>query len=376
MIRSSIATRLGTLAAIAACFAGLLAPEASAQGRCSYADIAIQPNGDLSIVCNSVGGVPVCTLSVPDTAIKGQAFSISASCNPAAASFNWSSNSSATLPTGSSGTVAIGATGTYTFAVSGTNSFGTGAVFSKTVSVQEPVARVGPPSCSAFAASPNPVTVGSPTTISLTCTETPDVYAWSMYAGPSGGIVSGFSPSTASGSQTVTFNVAGNYNFAAQAGNPLGASAMAGLSVAVTAAQPPPVIGCIVPNSAVPPTPGYETLGNLRFDLKPGQSGYQQFDFPLAGFSSARVSITGSTRLDTPPNTVSEIAVADCPGKFDVPDACKVTVLGSGGLNFYVGPTSDCPLSAKKYYVNIRDTTCTPSSGFPACAHYIKVSGQ
>ncbi len=384
MIRSSIATRLCTLAAIAASVAGFVAFDASAQGKasmngqtCSYTDISIKPNGDLSIVCDSGGTptAPVCTLSVPNTAMTNASFSISASCNPAATSLNWTSNSGVSLPTGSSGSVSIGAAGTYTFGVSGTNSVGTGAVASKTVTVQAPAPVTDRPRCTAFRASPNPVEAGKPTVISLDCDQSPTVYAWAMYTNPAPGNMSGFSSQTASGSQTVTFDKAGTYNFAGQAGNALGGSDMAGLAVTVT---PPAGQGCSVPSNAVPPTLGYDTLGNLRFDLKPGQTGYQEFDFPFSGFGAARLTIVGATKIETPASTIAEIAVARCPGQFDVPAGCKAEVYGSTGANFYIGDIawSSCPISGGKHYVNIRHTVCNPNSGFPGCTHYIKINGQ
>ncbi len=384
MIRSSLATRLCTLAALAVSVAGLSAFDASAQGKasfkgqsCTYSGVSIKPNGDLEIACSDGGpvdAVPVCTVSVPNTAITNQAFAILASCNPAAASFNWTSNSGVALPTGSSGSVSIGAAGTYTFGVSGTNTVGTGAVASKTVTVQAPTPVTARPSCS-FTASPNPVAVGASTTLSLVCNQSPTVYAWSMYAGPNGGNMAGFSNQTTSGSQSVTFDKDGTYSFAGQAGNALGGSDMAGLSVTVT---PPPGRGCSVPSTAVPPTLGYDTLGNLRFDLKPGQSGYQEFDFPFSGFGAARLTIVGATKIETPPSTVAEIAVAPCPGQFDVPAGCKAEVFGSTGANFYIGDIawSSCPISGGKHYVNIRHNVCNPNSGFPGCTHYIKINGQ
>lgn len=383
MIRSSIATRLCTLAAIAASVAGFTAFDASAQGKasmngqtCSYSDITIKPNGDLSIVCDNGGTptAPVCTLSLPNTAMTNQSFSISASCNPAATSLNWTSNSGVNLPTGSSGSVSIGAAGTYTFGVSGTNSVGTGAVASKTVTVQAAAPVTDRPQCSSFSASPSSVPIGTATTLSLVCNQSPTVYAWAMYSGPAGGNMSGFSNQTSSGTQTVTFDKEGTYNFAGQAGNAMGGSDMAGLAVTVTR----PNSGCSVPSNAVPPTLGYDTLGNLRFDLKPGQTGYQEFDFPFPGFGAARLTIVGATKIETPASTIAEIAVAPCPGMFDVPAGCKAEVYGSTGANFYIGDIawSSCPVSGGKHYVNIRHNVCNPNSGFPGCTHYIKINGQ
>ena len=153
---------------------------------------------------------------------------------------------------------------------------------------------------------------------------------------------------------------------------------MGRLTVTVTASNSGGGGGCSVPTTAVGPTLGYEELGNLRFDLKPGQSGYKEFDFPFAGFNSARLTIVGATKIETPPSTIAEIAVADCPGKFDVPAGCKAEVYGTTGTNFYIGNISwsSCPVSNAKHYVNIRHTTCNPNSGFPGCTHYIKINGQ
>lgn len=378
----SIAARLGRLAAACAMAALFVAPEAMAQGKvnlsngssCSYSSITVAPNGDLSVACaSSTPQVPTCTISGPTSSSPGQSFTLTANCTNSPTGYAWSSTGGAPTPSGASGAVAISAAGTYTYNVVAGNAAGNGPVSAPLVITVQAVTAA--PTCTFSATSP--IQVGQSSTLVQTCTNSPTTYAWAIY-GDNAASGPGISAQTSTNSQTVgPFNVAGTFNFAGQAGNALGGSNVSGLSIIVTSGTG--TGGCAVPAGAVPPTEGYQDLGNLRFDLRPNQSGYKAFDYPLPGYAGIRLSSVGATRLETPLSTQAEVVVAPCPGQFtDVAEGCKMQ-LGSTGNNFYVGANtfSSCPLvSGAQYHVNIRYLTCVPTSGFSTCTHYIKVNGQ
>lgn len=388
MIRNAIANRLAALGSVALSIAGFAAVDAGAQGTvtlsgtsgntCAYSAITISQNGTLSVSCQGTEqptSPPVCTVSGPASANANTSFSLSASCTPAATSYVWTGPGIS----GSGTTVSVStAAGTHSYTVAGTNAAGSGAAsaaHSVAVTAAPPPTSV-PTGC-VFATNPAAPQVNQDVSISLTCTQNPTTYAWAMYTS---GMPqpSGLSGQTSSNTQVIRFSQTGTYHFAAQAGNALGGSDMIGAAVVVGAGTPPPPAGCSVPNGAVGPTAGYETLANLRFDLKPGQTGYYKFTLPQGGFNNARLSIVGATQAETPKTTVSEVTVAPCPGVFDVPASCKKTVYGTTGNSFWLGPESACVLPTNAtYYVNIRDTTCVPttSMGITYCSHYVKVTG-
>ena len=125
------------------------------------------------------------------------------------------------------------------------------------------------------------------------------------------------------------------------------------------------------------------SLLNLRFDLRPGQTGTQSFPLPLDGYGAARITGTPATQQETPKSTVAEVWVSECPGvkPADLPAGCQMELWGSTGqANFYVGnsPWSSCPLDQNKtYHVNIKHRVCQPYGGsINYCSNYLKVSGQ
>ena len=330
------------------------------------------PNGNLTVSCTTGDPVPACSLTAPGNAQVGVPFSLTASCNNSPTAYNWTTNATGvTLPTGASGTVTVATAGTYTFSVSGTNAAGTGPIITRSVSVETPTLPV----CTAYTSS-SPAYTNEDATITLTCSGAPTVFAWAMYEAslpqPTG-LVS----QTTSGqnTQTIRFTQPGTYLFAGQAGNSLGSSNVIGMSVTVTN-RPTGGGGCPA-SGAVGPTPGYETLGHLRYDLKPNQHGTASFAIPLDGKNGVRISIAGATNLETPRSSIGEVALADCPGKFDeVPATCKGT-FGFSGNVLYVGEhwQSQCPMTGAKY-MNIRNLTCNPAPGFNACTWYVDVVGQ
>lgn len=383
MIRNAFATRLASMAGVALSVAGLGALDAAAQGTvtlsggtgtsCTYSAINIAPNGNLTVTCDS-GNVtvpPACTISGPTSATVGQAFVLTANCTPAAASWSWTGVSPA--PNSATATINPTATGTLTFTVAGTNSVGTGAASAAhAVNVAEAQMPPDVPRNCTFSSNPAAPQVGQATTITISCTNSPNAFAWYQYEGGALGLPN----QTTVGTQTVTFTAAGKYSWWLQAGNQLGGGDVFSGSVTVGGTGGcPAVTGLVGPQSAA-------SLLNLRFDLKPGQTGYQEFALPLDGFAAARITGTPATSAETPKSTIAEVWVSDCPGvkPLDLPAGCQMELWGSTGQsNFYVGSSqwSSCPATGKKY-VNIKHRVCEPntSMGITYCSNYLKVSGQ
>lgn len=385
MIRNAIANRLGLIAGAAMSVAGLSALDAGAQGTvtlsgasgssCAYSAISINPAGNLTVTCQTGNpdSPPVCSITGPTTASANTPFTLSASCNPAASSWTWTgqglsgsfSNQNLSL-----------AAGTYTYTVAGTNAAGTGPVSASYAVTVSDVTRTGKPVCS-FSSNPAVPKAGEAATITLNCTQSPSDYAWYQYEGSALGLPQ----QTKTPTQNVTFPSSGNYSFWLQAGN----QEFGGGDVFSGTVKVDPVgggNGCSA-STAVPPSNA--DLSNLRFDLRPGQTGTMKFALPLPGWTQqgALMSVTMATKLETPPTTVAEVAIAPCPGQFDepaVPVGCKLTVIGQSGLSMLVGDilSSSCPKPLGEYYVNVRHTTCNPavSSGINYCSHYVNFKGR
>lgn len=387
MNRNTLATRLATLATVALSVAGFTALDTGAQGKvrlnggtsmeCAYSSITVAPNGDLTVQCQSTGGgtqTPVCTVSAPSQAYVGN-ITVSASCSPAASSYVWTA-SLGTAPSGQSSTIAVGA-GTYQYTVTGSNSSGAGpasAPASVTVS-NAPVATDVPRNC-AISTSPATPVAGVAATLTMSCDNSPTAFAWYPYEGAT---IAGLQNQTTTASQSVTFPSAGTYKMWLAAGNAVGTGDTFSGSVTVGSSGDGGTSGCPAVTGVVGPTLGYETLGNLRFDLRPGSIGSALVSMPLNGLSeSAQVTAVGATKLETPSNTIAEVAISKCPGTFDVPAACKIQVYGTTGLNFLIGPLAACVVNSGNYYVNIKHLTCTPAtgSGINYCSHYVKFNGR
>src|SRR5688572_26309089 len=296
MIRNANANRLGFIAAIAMSLAGTTALDAGAQGKvrlnggtgaeCSYSSITVAPNGDLTVSCSGTGGAtPSCSVSGPQSVQVNTAFTLTANCTNSPTAYTWTG-------TGTSGSTAtqnlsIAAAGTYTFTVAGTNATGQGAVstgYSISVTAPQPITDV-PRNCSI---STNPATpvAGEPATITMNCTQSPNAFAWYQYDTPSAGMQN----QTTTNTQNVTFPAVGTYRWYLQAGNALGSGDVF-VGAVVVGGQPPPG-GCPA-STAIGPV--NSDLSNLRFDLKPGQSGTMAFTLPLAGWGSmpgALMSVT------------------------------------------------------------------------------------
>ena len=384
MIRISFATRLAQFAAVALSVTGLTALDVGAQGKvrlnggtgaeCSYSSITVAPNGDLTVTCagGNTTDPPSCSVSGSSTATANTSFTLSASCSPAATSWAWTMNGAA-VTGGATLTTSVATAGNATFTVRGTNANGAGAVSAGfTVNVGAGEQPKGAPECS-FSSNPATPIEGEAASITLTCTNSPNMHAWYQ----SEGTPLGLPTQTPAGTQSVTFPSSGRYAFWLQAGNDLFGGGPVFQGVVNVAAKGG--AGCPAVAGVVGPTAGYDTLSNLRFDLKPGQIGTALVTMPLNGvYSSAQVTAVGATQLETPKTTIGEIAVAPCPGQFDnIPAACKIQVYGTTGLNFLIGGTA-CPVASGKHYVNVKHLTCTPnvSMGISYCTHYVKLNGR
>lgn len=380
MIRNAFATRLASMAGVALSVAGLGALDAAAQGTvtlsggtgtsCQYSGISIAPNGNLTVTCDN-GNVtvpPTCNISGPTSATVGQAFVLTANCTPAASSWAWTGVSPA--PNSATATINPNATGTLTFTVTGTNSIGTGAA-SPAHSVNVAAAQLPtdvPRNCT-FSSNPAAPQVGQATTITISCTNSPNAFAWYQYEGGAAGLPN----QTTVGSQTVTFTAAGKYSWWLQAGNQLGSGDVFSGSVDVGS----PVGQCPAVTTVGPASSA--SLLQLNFNLKPGQIGSQVFTYPFPGNAGIRVTAAGATSAETPNGTVAEIAVADCPGSFDVPASCKFELWGRSTINQTYGDAlySNCPLTGGTKYLNIRHKTCVPSgfNGIQYCSAHLSISG-
>jgi hypothetical protein len=384
MIRSAFATRWATMAGVALSVAGLGALDAGAQGTvtlsgatgnsCTATSISIGTNGSLNVTCqtSNPGDPPACSISGPTTGAVGQAFTLNANCSPAATSYTWTGASA----NASSVSITPQVAGTLSFTVTGTNANGTGvasAVHSVSVTSAPPPPADVPKNCT-FSANPAQPQPGQATTLTISCTNSPNAFAWYQYEGSTLSMPN----QTAVGTQTVTFPSAGTYKWWLQAGNQMGGGDVFAGQVTVGS----PTGSCAAVPELVGPQSSASLL-NLRFDLRPGQTGTQSFPLPLDGVGSARITGTPATSSETPKSTIAEVWVSECPGvkPADLPAGCMMELWGSTGqANFYVGdsPWSSCPLAPNKtYHVNIKHRTCVPSGGsINYCSHYLKVSGQ
>jgi hypothetical protein len=382
MIRTANANRLGFIAAIAMSLAGTTALDAGAQGKvrlnggtgaeCSYSSITVAPNGDLTVTCSgTTGGLPACSISGPASAVINTAFTLTANCTNGPTAYAWTG-------TGTSGSTAsqnlsIAALGSYTFTVAGTNATGAGPISAShtvTITAAEPPPIDVPRNCS-ISTNPAAPKVGDAVTITMSCTNSPNAFAWYQFEGAAAGLQN----QTTTSSQTVTFTAAGTYSWYLQAGNALGSGDVFVGSVAVTPATVGncPVVATVAPS-------GYEN--NWRFDLKPGQIGSIPMSLPIGGYTSAGATVSAimATKQETPASTVAEIAIAPCAGQFDVPAECKMTVYGQGGMALAVGEigSAACKKPLGGYFVNIKHTTCVPygANGINYCSHWVKFSGK
>lgn len=378
MIRNAFANRLTLLAGLAISVAGFGALDAGAQGKvrlnggtgveCAYSSISIDPQGNLTVNCSSgVGGVPVCSITGPGSAAAGAAFTLTANCtNGPITSYSWTGTNA---PSGQGGNVTLSTAGNYTYTVSATNAAGPGTPSGgHTVNVSVPTPITGKPANCSFSSNPATPVPGAAATLTMTCTNSPNSYAWYQYEGTKLDMPN----QTTVGTQTVTFPSAGKYSFWLQAGNDqFGGGDVFSGSVTVQA----PAGTCSVPAGAKGPSAGYETLGNLRFDLKSNETGYAPFRYPMEAYSGIRITAVGATASETPAGMVATIAVAECPGVFNVPAGCSFEAYPAGAYTI-VGTHrwSQCQLDPnKQYYVNIKQA-CTPGI-YGYCSNYVKLTG-
>lgn len=119
--------------------------------------MSMDPAGNLTINCTVVTAgatttAPVCSVSTsPGTITAGGTSTVSASCNPAATSYVWTTSSLAPAISGSSQQLTFATAGTYTYQVAGTNTIGQGALSAAgTVQVNAAIAAA-PGSCTTTA---------------------------------------------------------------------------------------------------------------------------------------------------------------------------------------------------------------------------------
>jgi hypothetical protein len=101
----------------------------------SNTNMSMNPAGDISIVCTAPGTTttpttpPVCTVSVsPVNITVGQTSNISAVCNPAATSYQWTMASTAPAVSNAGGAPSFPTAGTYYYQVTGSNGAGAGLI--------------------------------------------------------------------------------------------------------------------------------------------------------------------------------------------------------------------------------------------------------
>ena len=159
-------------------------------------------------------------------------------------------------------------------------------------------------------------------------------------------------------------------------------------SVTINVADPndstPPPGGTNCPTvSTVGPRAGFTDIGNLRFDLKPGEIGSTSWTFPNAGRRQLKIGTIFGTISETPYGTDVQVSVSECPGQFtgtSVPVGCVGNYSRNGG-SLYVGDTTECTLEDDKtYYVNLRHVKYLSSPAvnscvappFGYCTHYTR----
>ena len=169
--------------------------------------------------CQIVAAPPTCTLSASPTSVApGGIATLTASCMPAATSFTWTGG---TCPGTNGTTCTVTPTATTTYSFTGGNFLGTGNTASLTVSVQPAQAF----SCT-LSAIPPTISAGGSSTLTSTCTLTPDSYFWT------GGTCVGTIGATCTASPSVTTE----YTVTTRAGSQLFGSVVI---VTVTSASAP-----------------------------------------------------------------------------------------------------------------------------------------
>lgn len=138
---------------------------------------------------------------------------------------------------------------------------------------------------------------------------------------------------------------------------------------------PPPGPSCPAV-STVGPRAGFTDLGNLRFDLRPGQIGSQAWTH--VG-NVIKVGTIFGTYSETPYGTDVQVSISKCPGDFANP-ICVGNFSRNGGSLYIGGPYSNCTLEPGNYHVNIRhvkylsnpavNSCVSPPFGY--CTHYVK----
>jgi hypothetical protein len=129
---------------------------------------------------------------------------------------------------------------------------------------------------------------------------------------------------------------------------------------------PPPVVtpttpsGCSAPAYSV----AYEYNGKpYRWAVGSGQAATFRMPVLTAGNRHAEMLVFQTT--NTPSDLLVDVAIADCPGKFDVDALCKQTGVSAWTVDIHgftapsVYTASNCGLQAgKTYYFNVRHVNC------------------
>lgn len=210
---------------------------------------------------------PVCTLEAPAAFVLGS-FNLTASCTPAAATYNWSANA----PCGTGATspfCAVTPSSSTTYSVTGVNAVGASNTPSVTVSVTPPTA----PTCF-LTANPGTIVAGNSTILTANCTPAASTYNWT----PATGLVSATNTATLTTSLTTT---PGPYTYTVVGVNAVGSSSPAQGSVTVTA----PPRGCTL--IVTPLSLGAKETASLTAVCTPAAASYAWTGGTCAGTTSA-----------------------------------------------------------------------------------------
>ena len=180
----------------------------------------------------------------------------------------------------------------------------------------------------------------------------------------------------------VTFTAAGVYTYT-MTGTNAGGTHSASQTITVGSGNDAPQNGSCPAVSTVGPRAGFTDIGNLRFDLKPGEIGTKEFTFPNDGRRQLKIGTIFGTISETPYGTDVQVSVSECPGQFtgpSVPAGCVGNYSRNGG-SLYIGDTTECTLEDNKtYYVNLRHVKYLSSPAanscvappFGYCTHYTR----
>ena len=286
--------------------------------------------------------LPTCSLvASPNPTTPGGSVTLSATCNPAASSYVWSTNAGFATSS-ASGVVAPTTTTTYT--VTGKNATGaSGNTASVTVAVSAPA--TSPPVCTLEQGAsfvPNSISLAA------TCNPAATAYAWSVNTGY--GVTSGNSINIATPTVTTTYTVTGS--------NSAGPGNLASVVVSVAAPVPPV---CSV--SASPTTVVAGNTVTLTTLCSPAATSFDWTDStPATGLA---VNASNPAVLTIPLATVPGVYTYGVVGKNAIGADQKRTV------NVTVTePPKTCTLTATPATVGAGEAVTLSASCVPAATSY------